>query len=185
MSAMASQITSLMIVYSTVYSGADQRKKAPCHWSLWGEFAAQRASNAEKVSIWWRHHGTIINSAREGSVAALKITSVGARTFFCVNDTYTDVIRIEGQGSNIIYQRNTVPLIHTRQLHYDQPVISLTDSGLSCVNQVHTNVSCLVSTVGDMTCYTHTQFWWQSINHWAFVADQSISFMGFSPLRPW
>ena len=24
-----------------------------------GEFAAQRACNAENVSIWWRHHGTI------------------------------------------------------------------------------------------------------------------------------
>ena len=34
--------------------------KAPCHWPLWGEFTgdfpAQRASNAENVSIWWRHH---------------------------------------------------------------------------------------------------------------------------------
>ena len=27
--------------------------KAPSHWPLWGEF---RASNAENVSIWWRHH---------------------------------------------------------------------------------------------------------------------------------
>ena len=35
--------------------------KAPRHWSLCGEFTgefpAQRASNAENVSIWWRHHG--------------------------------------------------------------------------------------------------------------------------------
>ena len=40
--------------------------KAPRHWPLWGEFTgdspvtgefpAQRASNAENVSIWWRHH---------------------------------------------------------------------------------------------------------------------------------
>ena len=42
--------------------------KAPRHWPLWGEFTGdwwippppppppQRASNAEKVSIWWRHH---------------------------------------------------------------------------------------------------------------------------------
>ena len=36
--------------------------KAPRHWLLWGEFAsdrwipAQRDSNAENVSIWWRHH---------------------------------------------------------------------------------------------------------------------------------
>ena len=34
--------------------------KAPRHWPLWGEFAcefpAQRTSNKENVSIWWRHH---------------------------------------------------------------------------------------------------------------------------------
>ena len=38
---MGSQITYLTIVYSsTVYS----------------EFPAEKASNAENVSIWWRHH---------------------------------------------------------------------------------------------------------------------------------
>ena len=43
MSAVASQITSLTIVYSTVYSDADQRNiKAPCHWPLWGEFTGDR-----------------------------------------------------------------------------------------------------------------------------------------------
>ena len=57
MSAMASQITGVSIVYSSVSSGADQRNvKAPRHWSMWWEFTAQRASNAENVSIWWRHH---------------------------------------------------------------------------------------------------------------------------------
>ena len=30
--------------------------KAPRHWPLWGEFPAQKASNAENVSIWWRHN---------------------------------------------------------------------------------------------------------------------------------
>ena len=33
--------------------------KARRHWHLWpvtGEFPAQMASNAENVSIWWRHH---------------------------------------------------------------------------------------------------------------------------------
>ena len=61
MTTMASQITSLTVVYSTVYSDADQRK----HQSsaslafVWGtgELSAQRASYAENVSIWWRHHG--------------------------------------------------------------------------------------------------------------------------------
>ena len=39
----ASQITSLTIVHSPVYSGADQRKhQAPRHWPLCGEFAGDR-----------------------------------------------------------------------------------------------------------------------------------------------
>ena len=44
MSTMASQITSLTIVYPTVYSGADQRKKikAPRHWPLCGEFTGDQ-----------------------------------------------------------------------------------------------------------------------------------------------
>ena len=70
MSTMASQITSLTIVYSTAYSGADQRKHQSSaslafvwgiHWGpvnspLPGEFPTRRASNVENVSIWWCHH---------------------------------------------------------------------------------------------------------------------------------
>ena len=77
MGTMTSQINSLTIVYSTVYSGADQRKhqssasrafvcgiqsgftglnKTPLvlrpHHKI-----AQMTSNAENVSNWWRHHG--------------------------------------------------------------------------------------------------------------------------------
>ena len=65
MGAMASQITSLTIVYSTVYPGADQRKHRSSAslafvWGInspvTGEFPAQMASNTENVSIWLRHH---------------------------------------------------------------------------------------------------------------------------------
>ena len=57
MRAMASQITSLTTVYSAVYSGADERKhQSSASLAVTGEFPAQRASNAENVSIWWRHH---------------------------------------------------------------------------------------------------------------------------------
>ena len=63
MTMMASQMTSLTVVYSTVYSDADQRK----HQSstslafVWGftrtgEFPAQRASYVENVSMWLTHH---------------------------------------------------------------------------------------------------------------------------------
>ena len=62
MGAMASQITSLTIVYSTF---ADQRKHQSSASLAFvrgiprartGEFPAQMASNAENASIWWRHH---------------------------------------------------------------------------------------------------------------------------------
>ena len=57
MSAMASQITGVSIVYSTVCSGADQRNHhRSASLAFVGEFPSQRASDAENVSIWWRHH---------------------------------------------------------------------------------------------------------------------------------
>ena len=65
MGAIASQITSLIIVYQTFYSGADQRNhQSSASLALvgnspgTGEFPAQMVSNAENVSIWLRHHGT-------------------------------------------------------------------------------------------------------------------------------
>ena len=57
---MAYQITKLTIVYSAVYSGADQRKyqsSAPLVFVREiHRFPAQMAGNAENVFIWWRHH---------------------------------------------------------------------------------------------------------------------------------
>ena len=71
MSPIASQITSLTIVFSTVYSEADQKKYQSSASLAFVQgiprgpvnspgspvnSPAQRASNAENVSIWWRHH---------------------------------------------------------------------------------------------------------------------------------
>ena len=64
MSAMASWITSPTIVYSTVYSRRWSKKTSKfrvtglCEGNspVTGEFPAQRANNAENVTIWWRHH---------------------------------------------------------------------------------------------------------------------------------
>ena len=68
MDAMASKITSLTIVYSTVYAGADQGKTPKFRViGLWagnspvpGNSPHKRASNAESGSIWWRHHEQMI-----------------------------------------------------------------------------------------------------------------------------
>ena len=54
MTTVASQITSLTVVYSIVYSDADERKHQSSASLAFvpGEFPAQMASNAENVSIW-------------------------------------------------------------------------------------------------------------------------------------
>ena len=66
MGAMASQITGLTIVYSTVHSGADQRKH-----QRWASLAYVREFTGDRwiphtngqlggnISSWWRHHVVI------------------------------------------------------------------------------------------------------------------------------
>ena len=65
MRTMASQITSLTVVYSNVYSGADQMKHQSStsltfvggiHW--WPVNSPQKGTvkNPGNVTIWWRHH---------------------------------------------------------------------------------------------------------------------------------
>ena len=67
MDVIASLITSITIVYATVYSDIDQRK----HQSsaslafVWGIHrgpvnSPHMASNAKNVSIWWRHHDLVV-----------------------------------------------------------------------------------------------------------------------------
>ena len=61
MTMLASQITSLAVVYSIVYSGVDQRKHQS---SASLAFVRKMASYAENISIWWRHHDP---SMRDGA----------------------------------------------------------------------------------------------------------------------
>ena len=68
MGSMTSQVTSLNIVYTTVHSGRSKktsnlRVTGRCvgNSPVTGEFLAQMASNAENVSIWWRHHGLMFS----------------------------------------------------------------------------------------------------------------------------
>ena len=72
MSAIASQITSLTIVYSGNCLFRRRSKKTSklrviglCvgNSSGTGEFPAQMDSNAENASIWWRHHEQTFNNA--------------------------------------------------------------------------------------------------------------------------
>ena len=58
--------------------------KAPRHWPLCGEFTgtgefpAQKASNAENVSIWWRHHGKFANTIMMWLVASKYVSNLSA-----------------------------------------------------------------------------------------------------------
>ena len=96
MCSIASQITSLTIVYSSFYSGADQRKTSKLRVTglcagnspETGEFPAQRASNAENVSIWWRHHAFERNSHSDWSSCHYTSSNVinSLAPGRCVND---------------------------------------------------------------------------------------------------
>ena len=74
MSMMASQITSLAMVYLTVYSRRRSKKTSKLHVNglcegnspVTGEFPTQRASKAENVFIWWRHHEMSIVAHHNG-----------------------------------------------------------------------------------------------------------------------
>ena len=67
MDTIAPQITSLkspaLFIQPFIQTPIKENIKAPRHWPLCGEVTgdqwipAQMASNAENVSIWWRHHG--------------------------------------------------------------------------------------------------------------------------------
>ena len=69
MGVMVSRITSLTIVYASVYAGADQRKHQSAHHGplcgnspVTGEFPNKWLVSRKSVSIWWRHHGTLTNT---------------------------------------------------------------------------------------------------------------------------
>ena len=60
MGTIASQITLQLFTQLFIQTQIKENIKATRHWPLCeeftGEFPAQMASDAENVSIWWRHH---------------------------------------------------------------------------------------------------------------------------------
>ena len=79
MGAMASQIFSFTIVYSTVYSGTDRRKHQSAGNSpVIGEFPAQMASNGEFFFIWWRHHDHSQVNSMSSSLSLMSRTGLVA-----------------------------------------------------------------------------------------------------------
>ena len=84
MGAMASQITSLTIDYSTVYSGEDQRKhQSSTSLALVRNYQHKMASNAENVSIGWRHHENFAMHCINPSDAETKIPGKQGQYYSC------------------------------------------------------------------------------------------------------
>ena len=90
MSSIASPITSLTIVYSTVYSDTDQRKQQSSASLAFVRgihrgsvnSPAQMASNAENVSIWWCHLGSGIESLQQIQMFLLSLVHSSLTTTY-------------------------------------------------------------------------------------------------------
>ena len=116
MGAIASQITSLTIVYSIVNSDADQRKYQSSASLAFvrgnlpgtGEFPAQMASYAENVSIWWRLHDRPPMNSRP-AMRGLDI--------FCLNKLFNKLSRCRG------FERPLSSCDHTRMCSCEDTVM--------------------------------------------------------------
>ena len=74
MGTIASQITSLTIVYSTVYSDAEENIKAPRHWPLCGEFTRDQWIPPHKWPVtrkMFSFHDVIMQQLSQGYHASL------------------------------------------------------------------------------------------------------------------
>ena len=106
MGTIAPQITSLAIVYSTVYS---ERSKKTSKLRVTGicagnspvpdECPAQMASNAENVSIWWRHHVML----------ELKVTHVSKRVLVNNHTDYWGVMGMWHYPDSKVHGANMGP----------------------------------------------------------------------------
>ena len=78
MSAMASQIASFTIIYSTLYSRCRSKKTSKLRVTglcggnspVTSEFPAQKASNAKNISIWWRPHVMLCDGLSDATCRA-------------------------------------------------------------------------------------------------------------------
>ena len=112
MGAMASQITSLAIVYSTVYSGTDERNiKALRHWPLCGEFAGD----------WWipRTNGQL-----------------RGKCFHLMTSSCSPKMRIASIPLSRLIQCQWID----RQPHYSDVIISAMASRIAGVSTVYSTV---------------------------------------------
>ena len=131
MRAIASQITSLTIVYSTVYSSRRSKKTSMLRVTGLcvgnspgtGEFPAQIASYAENVSIWWRHHaylGVVLYS--DAQTRMHTYASTHARIHIYVHKFYAAMSWGKNNFRWYEYDWDTVTRLNTPTTHDKCPV---------------------------------------------------------------
>ena len=117
MGTMASQITSLTIVYSTVYSGADQRKYqgSASLAFVTGESPHKWPVTRKNNSIWWCHHGRgclLINSSTNIAAYVWNRKHVNV---ICRSTTRTAPVNILFRGKWPMYSRKEGVFIRRRK----------------------------------------------------------------------
>ena len=132
-----------------------------------GEFPAQRASNAENVSIWWRHHakahlrykvvvsrsGEIITDPLTNICAAVSIQQYLNRINWCQSKWKTDAIAqcywqhmhskhrgYMGTYENTLWARAPQTLDQIHKSHHGNVHISVLNGALGVMGQVHCGI---------------------------------------------
>ena len=147
MSTMASQITSVSTVCLSVYSGITGRCEG--NPPVTCGFPSQKASNAENVSIWWRHHVSSVGNLTDEllrvqrhhdglpTTGSCDRTQLGPRTYVL---HFIHCLRESPLGLTTIGTKyNEVPLKHSQfspnssqETPHSSPVRA--SYGMSCVN---------------------------------------------------
>ena len=126
MGARASHITSLTIVYSADYSGADKKKhQRSASLAFVLGFPHTMASKAENVSIWWLHHTHSKRCHSANHVHVCHDVLCGARlpktsrfVIFSCRSNKTILPNLYGSDNCDIYRKNFVDMnVSIWQLH--------------------------------------------------------------------
>ena len=143
MGSIESQITSLTIVYSTVYSDADQRKHQSSASLVFVRGIHRGPVNSphkwpvtrKKVSIWWRHH---VKEFKWLSTSRFCFSGHGA--MYVRNMIYAAQVTVD--GVRMVVTDNLASLWRQAICNYDYEVSQSTytrNSPILCATVLHTN----------------------------------------------
>ena len=168
MGGMASQITSPAIVYPTVYPSRRSKKTSNLRVTglcvgnspLTGEFLAQRASNAENVSIWWRNHSRVL---QRRIIYPVPLPFAWYAYHLIVNDTHSGG-PLDAQNTPVSNPQFTTL---EQKLHIYVPVSCIVGYGrgycgickislLECVQRKYVNTHCILHDAG---LFTNSRTW--------------------------